>query len=472
MNPMMFANPAFLFLFAPVVLTGYLLIPRSWRNGFLLAASLLFYAWGEGWRVEILIASLAINYGFGLAIDRTRARKLALFSGVVFNLLFLGLFKYTSFAIGNLDWVLARFGLPSLTDPALPLPVGISFYTFMGISYLVDTYRRDIHAEPSPTVFGLYITLFPHLIAGPIVRYSDIAAQLHARSTRASEIVQGIRRFIIGLGKKLLIGNTLAATADTIFQLKPGELSTLVAWIGILCYALEIYYDFSGYSDMAIGLARMFGFRFPENFNYPYTSQSITEFWRRWHMSLSTWLRDYLFFPLGVRGGRWVLCRNLLIVFLLCGLWHGAAWHFVAWGLFYGAFLVLERMGLLSILRTWPAPPRHVYALLVVVTGWVLFRADTLHYAGSYLAAMSGFAPSPGSAYDLWRFLPADVVLALVAGVIGSMPVAGLLGRFRAKPGLGTLWAGAEFAVLALVFLFAAALSAAGTYRPFIYFRF
>ncbi|MDQ6701101.1 MAG: MBOAT family protein, partial [Acidobacteriota bacterium] len=283
------------------------------------------------------------------------------------------------------------------------------------------------------------------------------------------EAAQGIRRFAIGLGKKVLIGNTVAMTADAIFALPAGRLSASLAWLGALCYTVQIYFDFSGYSDMAIGLAGMLGFRFPENFNYPYVSQSITEFWRRWHISLSTWLRDYLYFPLGRTGNRSKQYRNLLIVFLLCGLWHGAAWHFVIWGLFHGVFRVFERMGLTELLERAPRPVRHSYTLLVVIIGWVLFRAETVANAGAYLAAMFALGKSSSPDFELRRYLPLDVVLALAAGMVGSMPLRLLRPRWEWPHAIADT---AEFAALAGIFLLAVAIASAGTYNPFIYFRF
>jgi alginate O-acetyltransferase complex protein AlgI len=310
--------------------------------------------------------------------------------------------------------------------------------------------------------------MFPHLIAGPIVRFEDISEQLHNRAISRADVVEGIRRFVIGLGKKVLIGNTVAVTADAVFALPQERLSTPLAWIGLVCYTIQIYFDFSGYSDMAIGLARMLGFRFPENFNYPYISQSIAEFWRRWHISLSTWLRDYLFFPLGTRG-RGKLYRNALIVFLLCGLWHGPAWHFVIWGLVHGVFRVLERTKFGSVLALAPAAVRHVYALLVIMLGWVLFRAETMAAAGSYLAALFGIGDAPLADPAISRYLPLDVPLAMAAGLIASAPLR--IWRPRWK-WLLPLAPAAEFAALAGVFVTAVAVVSAGTYSPFIYFRF
>jgi len=470
MNPLLFTDPAFLFCFAPVVFTLYFVVPRSWQNPLLLASSVVLYAWGEGGYVAVLLASLVINYGCGLWIGRNgRSSRHALVLGIAANVLLLAIFKYSAFIVANVDDAIGMAAWRPFTVPKMKLPVGLSFYTFMAISYLVDIYRRRTQEEKSLVTFGTYLALFPHLIAGPIVRFNDIAEQLHHRHTSLTDVTEGIRRFVIGLGKKVLIGNTVAVTADAIFALPRAELSTPLAWIGLICYTIQIYFDFSGYSDMAIGLARMLGFRFPENFNYPYVSQSIAEFWRRWHISLSTWLRDYLFFPLGIRGGGVKLTRNALIVFLLCGLWHGAAWHFVMWGLFHGVFRVLERTRFGAGLRFAPAPVRHLYALLVIMIGWVLFRAETMPAAGSYLAALFGIGPAHLANPEITRYLPLDVLLAMLVGIVASTPLKLLRPRWKWLLPLAPV---AEFAALAGVFVIAVAVASAGTYHPFIYFRF
>jgi alginate O-acetyltransferase complex protein AlgI len=484
---MLFTEPLFLFIFLPALLGLYFCAPRGARNFLLLAASLLFYAWGERTYVAILLFSIVLNYVGGLMISRApaggRRRRLLLVASLAGNLLLLMTFKYAGFLTANVNALLHLLGLRGLPLPHLRLPIGISFFTFMGMSYLIDIYRRQLKAERNLNTFALYITLFPHLIAGPIVRYSDIAKELKERFVSRPEFAEGIRRFIIGFGKKMLIANTVAFPADSIFNAPVEQLTTSAAWLGVVCYTLQIYFDFSGYSDMAIGLARMFGFHFPENFNYPYIADSITNFWRRWHISLSTWFRDYLFFPLGVRGPRWRIYLNLLIVFFLCGLWHGASWTFVVWGLFHGIFLVIERLGLSAWLQRRPRALRHIYTLLVVMVAWVFFRADTLTHALRYLRAMVGFASSSaGQNYNPAMFLNNELWLALFLGVLGSMP---LLPRLRewqervvqdARSSLRALLESGvwlfDFAMLVLIFVASAALSAAGTYNPFIYFRF
>jgi alginate O-acetyltransferase complex protein AlgI len=484
MNPLLFTDPAFLFLSVPAVLSAYYLAPASLRNPFLLGASLFLYAWGEGIYVSVLLISIALNYTGGLTIGRARApasKKVALTVGVLLNLALLATFKYLGFFAQNYNMVLTHLNLRPVPIPSVHLPVGISFYTFMGISYLVDAYRGEVQAERSFLRFGLYLSLFPHLVAGPIVRYYDIAGQLYARHAGLHDLALGIRRFIVGLGKKVLIGNTVAVVADRIMQLPKAQLTAPVALLGIACYGLQIYYDFSGYSDMAIGLARMFGFRFPENFNYPYVSRSLTEFWRRWHITLSTWLRDYLFFPLGVRGGRSRLYLNVLIVFALCGLWHGASWHFVIWGLYQGMFLVLERAWLLRILDKLPDPLRYGYALAVIFTGWAFFRADSLFLALGYVGSMCGRWSFSGL-QAAQTYLTPETRIAMVAGILGCMPMVPAVNQWlgreldrlqpRAAVFAETATGLVRVGVLAAVLFGSLAWIAAGTYHPFIYFRF
>ena len=437
MNPLIFTDPAFLFFFAPIVLTGYWIIPAAWRNGVLLAASLFLYAWGEARYVAVLGASILINWLGGLAIVHFRQRRLALLVGIGANLALLGLFKYAAHYTG------------------FRLPAGISFYTFMGISYLVDLYRRDLPAAASLGRVGLLLAMFPHLIAGPIVRMTELREQFEARFWNPQMFASGARRFVIGLGKKVLIANTLSSVPDAVFGAQ--AVPAAYAWLGLVSYTLQIYFDFSGYSDMAIGLAAMLGFRFPENFHYPYVSRSITEFWRRWHMTLSNWLRDYLFFPLGVRGGPLLLVRNLMIVFFVCGLWHGASWNFIAWGLWHGMLLSLEQLGLKSALRRAPLALQSFYTLGAVAMGWVLFRSATIPAAWGFVKSLAGLGGKP--LLDA-QFLGPATYVALAAGVIAAVPWPVKLPHLL------------EFALLSLVFVAAVAGIAGDTYKPFIYFRF
>ncbi len=476
---MVFASPLFLFLFLPLTLAAYFVVPRRGRNAVLLVASLAFYAWGEAPYVALVLASVLFNWWMGMRIaaaaqPRARGRRLAV--AVAGNLGTLAVFKYANFAAANVNAIAPVFGIGPLAWAAIPLPLGISFFTFHAISYVVDVYKRNAEAQRSISAFALYILLFPQLIAGPIIRWRDIAAQLVAREARLADIAYGIRRLVIGLGKKTLIANTLGRTADAVFALPPAELSAPLAWLGLACYTLQIYFDFSGYSDMAIGLMRMFGFRILENFNYPYVARSIREFWRRWHISLSNWFRDYLYLPLGGnRHGAWRAYRNLAIVFLLCGLWHGASWPFVLWGAWHGVFLVAERAGLERALARSQVLA-HVYALLAVMGGWVLFRSDTLAHAVGYYRALCGLNPAPAALHPLAQHLDGLLVAALVAGTIFATPLARRIGAWRdrvaAPGGRGAPVLAIDGAWLAAVFVASAARLAAGTYNPFIYFRF
>ena len=481
---MLFTDPIFLFLFLPLVLGIYFISPKGMRNLVLVCASLAFYAFGERFYVCLLLLSVFLNYFGGLALAGSQApkRRLIFTAAVAGNLLLLAVFKYTSFIISNLSAIMGPLVSIRFAVPTVHLPIGISFFTFMGISYLADIYRRQLKAQRSLTNFALYLTLFPHLIAGPIVRYGDIAREIIVRRITLPEFTEGITRFSVGFGKKMIIANTLALTADGVFLLGRDQLTPAVAWLGALCYTLQIYYDFSGYSDMAIGLARLFGFHFPENFNYPYVSSSITEFWKRWHMSLSTWLRDYLFFPLGIRLPAWRVYVNVMIVFFLCGLWHGASWSFVFWGLYQGAFLVWERAGGLKFLERVGSSLRHSYAMLVIFVGWVFFRALNITSAFIYLRAMFGGSQVTNPALRLGYYLNPALMLVLVLGVIGCTPVVPLVNKWheRLVEGLSG-YAGTvvdstgrliRLAAVVIVFVSSAAMSAAGTYSPFIYFRF
>ncbi len=481
---MVFASPIFLFLFLPLTLAAYFGLPRAWRNGVLLVASLVFYAWGEARYLPLIVGSVAFNWFMGQTIGaaadpRTRKRWLA--AAIAGNLGALALFKYANFAVANVNAiapVLAPvFSITPITLAAIPLPLGISFFTFHAISYVIDVYKRNADAEPNVPRFALYILLFPQLIAGPIIRWRDIAAQLRSREQRIADFAYGARRFVLGLGKKVLIANTLGRVADAVFGIPSGELTTPLAWLGIACYTLQIYFDFSGYSDMAIGLMRMFGFRILENFNYPYIARSIREFWRRWHISLSNWFRDYLYVPLGgnQRGERRAYA-NLVIVFLLCGLWHGASWPFVLWGAWHGAFLVAERAGLDRMLRRM-GPLNHLYALAAVMGGWVLFRADTLAHAVDYFQALAGFGQGDPAKHPVAQYLDSLVGFTLLVAIALSTPLVRGIGMWRdaltARPGAtAAVVLGADLACLAAVGVLAGAFLAAGTYNPFIYFRF
>jgi alginate O-acetyltransferase complex protein AlgI len=487
MSAMLFGSPVFQFVFLPLVLALHLILPRPLRNGMLLGASLVFYAWGEPLFVLVMLVSLAMNWLFGLAIDRQRQRKSdggrsIVAAAVFFNLALLGVFKYANFVWDNVAAALTGLGTGIALEPLepIPLPIGISFFTFQALSYVVDVYRRDGPVQRNPLDFALYVAMFPQLIAGPIVRYRDIARQLAERVVTRAGFAYGVRRFVLGLGKKLLLADVAGAAADGVFALPPGELTAATAWLGTVCFTLQIYFDFSGYSDMAIGLGRMFGFRFVENFDYPYISRSLTEFWRRWNISLTNWFRDYLYFPLGgSRGGPGRTTLNLVTVFVLCGLWHGASWTFIVWGVYHGLFLMLERRGLKSALERAPAVVGHAYVLVVIFGAMTLFRCETLAGAGQHALALAGLGAGTGL-YPLGQFVDPLLVTVLVVGAVFSTPVLPAAARWRerlvedttrARALDGWLEVGATIGVVAVLFACSLQVSA-GTYSPFLYFRF
>jgi alginate O-acetyltransferase complex protein AlgI len=498
---LLFTEPTFLFLFLPVLLALYFLPAivglfrrrtggdagrgtehASFGNWLLLVASVVFYAKGGGSFTWLMLGSITFNYWMAIAVERARAHSPArartiLALALVVNLVVLGVFKYANFFVENVNVAFAGLRMAPLSVGRVLLPIGISFFTFHAISYVVDVYRGDATAQKSPVHAALYMLLFPQLIAGPIIRYRMIAGQLASRTVTLDDFTEGIRRFVIGLGKKVLIANVVAGPADHIFGRPLPELDAAHAWLAIVCYSLQIYFDFSGYSDMAIGLGRMFGFHFPENFRWPYVAQSIQEFWRRWHLSLSSWFRDYLYVPLGgsrVSSAR--MYRNLVTVFFLCGLWHGASWNFVIWGLFHGTFLVVERLGLADYLaRTW-RPLRHLYVLVTVMVGWVFFRAETLASSTTFLGAMFGLTqPIQATPFAMAFYLTPEVWLALIAGVVGSAPIMPALARHRETTSGGWRSPGVDLAATAALLLVLSASilqMAARTYNPFIYFRF
>jgi len=484
---MVFSSPLFLFLFLPIVLTLYPLLPgHRLKNFWLLICSLIFYGWGEISFILLLLGSTILNYFLGLRVDLQEdpaRRKSAVTLAIVLNIGLLAFFKYAAFAVSNLNGVMQAIGLAPFHPVDLRLPIGISFFTFHALSYVVDIYRRKSPAARNPADTALYIFFFPQLVAGPILRWSAIAPQLAKRCVSHAEFAEGIRRFVGGLAKKMIIANAVAVPADQIFALPTGELTPALAWFGALCYAVQIYFDFSGYSDMAVGLGKMFGFHFMENFQHPYVAQSVKEFWRRWHISLSSWFRDYVYIPLG--GNRCSEPRNyfnLVTVFFLCGLWHGASWTFVIWGLYHGLFLVLERTRCGNWIERLPRAVRHLYALAAVCFGWVLFRADSLSQAGAFLSHMLGLATPGAATQPLARHVTNQVLFALVAGAVFSMPTWAWLKTQvecaiehlpeRLHPtllGAGLLLEG--IAVIGLL-LISSAWLAGGTYNPFIYFRF
>lgn len=463
-----------MYLFLPVCLLLYFILRGiKARNDLLLAMSLLFYAWGEPKWIVLMIVTTLVDYGAGLLVDKYRGQKQAkwaLAGSVVITLSFLAIFKYLGFFNQNLNSI---FGA-ELPTQIFNLPIGISFYTFQAITYVVDVYRGKARVQRSYANLLLYVSLFPQLIAGPIVRYTDIAEQLESRETTVEGFARGITRFVTGLGKKVLLANIAGQIATSLIGGDLSKASVLGAWLGIFAYTFQIYFDFSGYSDMAIGLGHMFGFTYVENFNYPYISRSITEFWRRWHISLSTFFRDYVYIPLG--GNRRHQLRNMFIVWALTGLWHGASWNFVLWGLYYFVFLAIEKLFLGKYLEKLPAVVGHVYALFIVVVGWVFFYFDDVSRLGQMLKLMFGFSGQAG-------MMPTDTILLknhlvfFIVAIIACIPVSklvkALLIRFSRRGTVQEAVAGAVGIVydVALLFFSTAALVGA-SYNPFLYFRF
>ncbi len=464
---MVFSSLMFLFVYLPAVLAVYYVVPLKWRNPALFAASLLFYGWGEPVYLAVMIASIAVNYGFGLLVEKFRAedkkaRRVVLFS-VLFNLALLFFFKYFDFMIENLR----RISLFSPLRPlGLSLPIGISFYTFQTMSYTIDLYRGEARAQKNFVTFGTFVTLFPQLIAGPILQYRDLDDQLRERSTSVSQFASGVEVFVVGLAKKVLLANSIGALWD-VYKAAAAP-SCVGAWLGVIAFTFQIYFDFSGYSDMAVGLGRMLGFEFMRNFNYPYMARSITDFWRRWHISLGAWFRNYLYIPLGGnRKGkaRWLI--NILIVWAATGFWHGASWNFLLWGLYFAVLLMLEKLFLLKGLERAPRAVGHIYALFFIVLGWALFGLEDMGACGRYLAAMFGLSGAPlytaMDGYYLASYARLFPILIIACTPLGAR----LWHKLKEKPR----------GVLALVLcLIALVLSTAylvdSTYNPFLYFRF
>ncbi len=461
---MLFSSIPFLYYFLPAVLLLYFLAPRSCKNLVLLISSLVFYAWGEPKYVFLMIATICLFYFCGLAMDKSKTpkmRKFWLVVSVVVSLTLLGIFKYADFFIGSVN---AVTGL-NMSLLRLALPIGISFYTFQCLSYTIDLYRGDTQVQKNIISFGAYVVLFPQLIAGPIVRYVDVARELDSRRHTLEDFSLGLRRFLVGLGKKILIANQLGQLTEIFRQ--SGEKSVVFYWMYAIAFALHIYFDFSGYSDMAIGLGRIFGFRFIENFNYPYLSRSIAEFWRRWHMSLGSWFRDYVYIPLGgnrVKPARWVF--NTLVVWMLTGLWHGAAWNFVVWGLLYAAFLLIEKW--VPALQKLPTVLRRAHVLLIVVLGFVIFNAADLSQAMEDIGGMFGFGDVPFVNTVTLYYLRSYGVL-FIAALVGATPlVKNAAGRLAQK----RVGAVLEPVVLLLLLVLCTAYLVDGSFNPFLYFRF
>lgn len=466
---MLFSSISFIYVFLPAVCFLYLITRKELHNPILLIASIIFYAWGEPRYLAIMLVTIMVNYLGALLIEKyPLKKKLTLTLTIAANLGFLIYFKYFNFILGNINALLHT----NIDFIKVVMPIGISFYTFQAMSYLIDVYRGECKAQKDIYKMALYICLFPQLIAGPIVKYHDVAEQIDSREVNFEKVDIGVKRFIIGLAKKMLIANTMGAIADKIFVQAPDTFTPLVAWIGSFAYSLQLFYDFSGYSDMAIGLGLIFGFRFMENFNYPYISKSITEFWRRWHISLSTWFRQYVYIPLGgnkISPNRTYI--NLAVVFFLTGLWHGASWNFIFWGLWNGFFIILEKM------TGWHKETdkpfinflKHIYTIFIFVLGWVMFRADNMHYAAIYLKNMFGLVKVHDIAYAINYYGDTVEVLTFIIALICATPVFSKILEIKQERkilrSIVNIW-------LIILFILSTAAVAASTYNPFIYFRF
>ena len=467
---MVFSSLYFLFLYLPIVLLIYYITPLRWRNLFLLVANLVFYAWGEPVYILIMFVSIAIDYTHGMLVEKNKRKgndmgaRMAVASSVFFNLALLFFFKYWDFIAGSL----AAVGLNFMPQLGISLPIGISFYTFQTMSYTIDVYRGDADVQKSIINFGTFVTLFPQLIAGPIIKYKDLGDQIDHRDHSPEQFASGVQVFVVGLAKKVLLANNIGKLWDVCLATSVAELTTAGAWLGVVAYGLQIYFDFSGYSDMAVGLGRMLGFEFMRNFNYPYISKSVTEFWRRWHISLGTWFREYMYIPLGgnrVSKGR--MFFNILLVWAATGIWHGASWNFLFWGLYFAALLIIERAFLGKLLKKAPAVVGHVYTLFFILISWAIFAVEDFGHMGAYLAAMFGFAQgglwAPSVMYYFTSFLP-----MILIGCVAATPLAvKVWNRLPEKPMRVVL------PILLLAgLIFSTAYLVDATYNPFLYFRF
>ncbi len=500
---MLFASMVFLWIFLPIVIIGNLLLSLvkdeklryTLKNIWLLIASFVFYAWGGIYYVLIMLSSIAVNYAAGRLLERWHKKRIMILA-VVLNLAILFFFKYFNMLIviieNTLVWLSGKDNLPAVFSSMIRmegtgelgireivLPIGISFFTFQAMSYVIDVYRKKADVQKNVLKFALYVSFFPQLIAGPIVKYSDVAQQIEQRKENTALFASGQRRFICGLAKKVLLANTFAVTADAVWKLEPSQMGSALAWLGALSYTMQIYYDFSGYSDMAIGLGRMFGFRFKENFAYPYTSVSIREFWRRWHISLSSWFKEYVYFPLGgSRCGAAKTYRNVFVVFLLTGIWHGANFTFLLWGILYALLQMMERLFLGKLLeKKYIKPVGWIYTMLMVILGWVLFRSDNIVYASGYIRAMFGafngsLRLAGGQGLQCLGYMSMELIMAFAAGLLGM----GFLqrGLKRVYDNIRTKeW----FMILDMLIMCALLIACilrviSGTYNPFIYFQF
>ena len=473
---MIFSSLLFLFRFLPAVLVLYYLAPRPLRNLVLLLCSLVFYAWGDPVYIILMIVSILVSYTGGILVDRfktqgkRRAARAALLGSSVVSLSLLGFFKYADFVIGTVN-SLTGAGIDLLK---IALPIGISFYTFQTMSYTIDVYRGEAKVQKNLISFGAYVTMFPQLIAGPIVQYKTIDRQLRTRKETAGQFAYGIHRFMIGLGKKVLLANNAGVLWDTISSMEHIQIPVVMSWMGLAAYTFQLYFDFSAYSDMAIGLGHMFGFRFLENFNYPYISKSITEFWRRWHISLSTWFRDYVYIPLGGnRVGVWKHIRNILVVWMLTGIWHGASWNFVLWGIYYGILLLIEKFVIGKYLKKLPGVFQHIYCMFFVMLGWNLFVFDDMSAGISFARALFGTYGAGFCSRETLYLLYNNAVL-LVLLILGSTQLPARAGnwicaKLRGKETLLTIVKNVFYVA---IFLLSVAWLVDASYNPFLYFRF
>ncbi len=487
---MSFHTPLFLFFFLPITLLFFLLLKPRARGVFLLLASLVFYAWGEGLYLLVLICSWLGNYAFGLLLGAQGGKKNArswFAFALAFNLGMLALFKYESFLTTVLNVLLVPLGLGPLTAGPSHLPLGISFFTFQAVSYLIDVRRGLKPAEKNPVYVGLAIALFPQIGAGPIIRYHCIADQLREISFVPEKMNRGAKRFVIGLAKKVLVASSLVGVADSVFAIPAPQLTAGVCWLGLVSYTLQIYFDFSGYSDMAIGLGSMLGFDYPENFSHPYSARSLSEFWTRWHISLTSFLRDYVFLPvssaisrsirrthlLGIRAEYWIYNGGVIITMALCGIWHGSNYTFLLWGLFHGVMLAVEQAFLRRLLKKVWLPLANFWTLLLVMMGWVLFRSDTFAHAMQFIKALVGMGAGDGRAYYPALYLDNRVLLALIAAGIGAWPIQRLFsGKDRRGGPVGGWISFVKSAALFLLFLVSLLVMAGDKYSPFLYVRF
>lgn len=470
---MVFSSLTFLYFYLPAVLLVYFFSPAKMKNMVILISGLFFYAWGEPIYVLVMLLSTAIDYTAGRLIHKydgsPKKRTVFLLVSLVMNLGLLGVFKYSGFVVNTINGI---FGL-SIPDPGLPLPIGISFYTFQSMSYTIDLYMRKIKVQKSFISFASYVSLFPQIVAGPIVRYEDVAAEIDHRTVNVSKASEGIARFMKGLSKKVLLANTIGLVWNAVGAKEISSLSSLTAWVGILAFSFQIYFDFSGYSDMAVGLGKMMGFNFPENFDHPYISRSISEFWRRWHITMGSWFKSYVYIPLG--GNRGTLKRtifNLAVTWFLTGLWHGASWNFVIWGLYFGFLIIIERLGWGKVLERLPKAVSTVYTLLLVVFGWVLFKLPTLADAGAYLGAMFG---ANGVGIDSFgAYLLGSNALLFILCAIGSTNAVGgglkWLKEHKQRAAAVIHWSMPALQVVGLLVCTAYLVNT--TYNPFLYFNF